>query len=65
MKTWITSSLAVVDSEEIIGAAFRAVKGGLIGRVTTLDEAREVLTRLGVPEAERDTLIANGVLNGG
>ena len=69
MKTWITPSLVVVDSAETVDVAFKAIKGGLTGRVSNLDEAREVMTRLGMTEAEQDGRIhfafTGEVLSGG
>jgi hypothetical protein len=59
----------MVDSAETVDAAFKAVKGKMIGRVTSLDEARQVMTRLGMTEAEQDDRIhfamTGEVLSGG
>jgi hypothetical protein len=54
VKTWITPSLVVVESTDTVDAAFKQIKGGLIGTVTSMDEAREVMARLGMTEQEQD-----------
>ena len=69
MKTWITPSLVVQDSEETVDRCFQQIKGGLIGRVTSMDEARAVMTKLGMTEAEQDDRIhfalTGAVISGG
>lgn len=69
MKTWITPSLAVADFEETVNHAFHQIKGGLTGVVSNLDEAREVMSKLGMTEAEQDERIhfalTGEILSGG
>lgn len=57
MKTWITPSLVVVTTDETVSAAYKAIKGGLTGKVTSIAEAREVMNLLGMTEREQDDRI--------
>jgi len=69
VKTWITPSLAVVTSDEVVEAAHKQVKDGRIGTVTNLDEAREVMRKVGMTEDEIEDRIhfafTGEVLSGG
>jgi hypothetical protein len=69
VKTWITPSLVVVTTDETIEDAFKAIKGGLTGKVTTFEEAREVMHKLGMTDDEQNDRIhfalTGEVLSGG
>lgn len=57
MKTWITPSLVVVTAENAVNSALVDIESGTTGYVTTLDEAREVMTKLGMSEEAQNERI--------
>lgn len=57
MKTWITPSLVVITPENAVRSAYDEIKDGCVGFVTTMDEAREVMTLLGMTEEEQDSRV--------
>lgn len=57
MKTWITPSLVLVTPERATHAALDDIRSGGIGHVTDLDQARAVMTALGMTEEEQEIRI--------
>ena len=57
MKTWITPSLVLVTPERAVSDAFDEIKSGGIGHVTDLDQARAVMTALGMSEEDQEQRI--------
>jgi hypothetical protein len=57
VKTWITPSLVLLTPENAPKDAYDEIKAHNIGYVTDLDQAREVMTALGMSEKEQEKRI--------